>query len=174
MYRKQFVTSVLRSTTNRSHHNRFFCSSLINHGKALDGTTSLIRPVVVQQEQQQELKLSNSDSYSQLPDDSQFITQHYDELVKFKKYLLKTHQKTYKDYENPNELIVELDNFIETQLRPGYWHFDIPLDLEVEYFMKFLHNLKICLRLNGGHTFVLDILLLNKECFDELEKNKKK
>ncbi|ODV62491.1 Fmp23p ASCRUDRAFT_74857, partial [Ascoidea rubescens DSM 1968] len=54
---------------------------------------------------------NQSDIYTQLPDDSQFITQHYNELKIFKSHLVKNYNKKFQDFK-ASELLKELIFFI--------------------------------------------------------------
>ncbi|ODV95165.1 hypothetical protein PACTADRAFT_49911 [Pachysolen tannophilus NRRL Y-2460] len=130
------------------------------------------------------IKVEDEDNYKQLPEDSAFIEQHYDELKKFKEFLINTSNKKnvtyFKDFSS-SELLEKLDKFIDNCIKPDHELLkqgkksDKDMDggeRELEFFQKFKYNLKITLRMNGGHTFILDVLMQNKEAFDNFDKNK--
>ncbi|KAH3669277.1 hypothetical protein OGAPHI_001398 [Ogataea philodendri] len=112
--------------------------------------------------------------YKQLPDDSQFIEKHYDELKQYRERLA----KPFGEFPSVSELFMEL-----SKMRPEFGSHDTrPIAdsevlgntnrLAVVAFDRFINDLAITLRLNGGHLFTLDLLLHNKELFDNFEKGK--
>lgn len=120
--------------------------------------------------------------YVQLPDDSQFITQHYKELKLFKEYLTGKYNKTFGDFSS-SELLAELFSFINSALESNNIFIEgkannqtLQVDhiyiiigdekISTKYFIRFLLDVKITLNLNSNHTFILDTLLQNKEIFD--------
>lgn len=133
-------------------------------------------------------------AYTQLPEDSQFIEQHYKELKLFKQYLTSKYEKTFSDFKS-EELLKKLYNFIDESLNGSKVEVNneqaLSIGLNVEsiyivvdnekipakYFLRFLIDVKITLNLNSNHTFILDTLLQNKEIFDQVDRqiaNKKK
>ncbi|CDK24412.1 unnamed protein product [Kuraishia capsulata CBS 1993] len=119
--------------------------------------------------------LKSEDNYRQLPDDSQFIDQHYEELKHYRKVL----GKPFGEFESVREFFIAL-----SKLRPdpgtdenrNFRDDELP-DITISpraRFDKFVKNLKITLRLNGGHLFTLDLLLQNRSVFDGFEKRKKR
>ncbi|CDR42820.1 CYFA0S10e02674g1_1 [Cyberlindnera fabianii] len=116
--------------------------------------------------------------YRQLPDDSQYIEKFYSELSSFHSEIVKNTKIPYtsfSEFENdPNSLITELENFIQTKVYPEYVNKDdLGSQMVIKRYNDFLRNVKITLILNGGHTFIFDILLQNKKLFDGFDHNKK-
>ena len=114
--------------------------------------------------------------YKQLPDDSMYIEKFYDELDQFKKEIETNKsitQSNFSDFEkDPNELIQQLELFIEGKIKPQYVE-KVMSKFQMERFDEFLRNVKITLILNGGHPMIFDILLQSKAQFDGFVKRKK-
>ncbi|SJM83278.1 related to protein FMP23, mitochondrial [Zygosaccharomyces bailii] len=133
------------------------------------------------------------DKYKQLPDDSDYIEKFYDELQLFSQdFLEKQLHKKYTDFEEcPEELVFQLDQFIELQIIPRYSkpvketgdnHAAFPLrsiqcktisdKIVIERYLDFAKGVKLTLMLNGVHTFIFDVLLQAKSVFDNMERSK--
>lgn len=133
--------------------------------------------------------------YKQLPEDSNYIEKFYDELQAFsQEFLEKQLHKKYTDFEDcPEELVFQLEQFIELQVIPkhsepanetGDTRPSFPLrsiqcrnigdKIIIERYLDFSKGVKLTLMLNGGHTFIFDVLLQGKSVFDNMQKNEKK
>lgn len=123
--------------------------------------------------------------YKQLPDDSQYIEKYYHELAALQSEIVNNKAircKNFSEFEtDPNYLIEVLENFINEKILHRYKDDNsLGSQLVIERYLQFLENVKITLLLNGGHSFVFDILLQNKKLFDKFddkvstEKNRKK
>lgn len=129
--------------------------------------------------------------YKQLPEDSNFIENFYSELEQFEKeYLRAVLKKTYYSFENdPDELIFQLEKYVELHVVPKHSsttqsNYFIPQvniycngmsdKVIVERYLEFINAVRLTLRLNGGHSFIFDVLLKAKNIFDQLEKGKLK
>lgn len=127
--------------------------------------------------------------YKQLPEDSNYIENFYDELETFSdEILLKQLNKTYADFDDePEELLFQLEKYIELQVIPK--HSDSQASdivgpiksiecrnlsdkIIIERFLDFARGVKMTLLLNGGHTFIFDVLLQAKHVFDKMQKVK--
>ncbi|GME98091.1 unnamed protein product [Ambrosiozyma monospora] len=120
---------------------------------------------------------NNCKEYKQLPEDSQFIEKHYDELILYKKLMLDSittneHEKDKEQIDKEHGYIIfeSASNlfFHLSKLKPD------KLGEELLKYDKFVRDLTITLKLNGGHLFILDLLIQNKQMFDDFEKNKVK
>ncbi|KAI8397064.1 Found in mitochondrial proteome [Nakaseomyces glabratus] len=113
--------------------------------------------------------------YRQLPDDSNYIEKYYAELDVFLQYLQTQLHKSYVDFENdPDELVFQLEKYIELQVRSNYDANKAGEKLVIDRFVAFCEGVKLTLWLNGGHCFIFDVLLQTKREFDKLETTKKK
>ncbi|SCU84033.1 LAMI_0C05908g1_1 [Lachancea mirantina] len=131
--------------------------------------------------------------YKQLPEDSNYIEKFYNELERFSTDVLHGQlKKTYTDFDdNPDDLVFELEKYIELQVIPQHSSYvektadfsaSRPLStihcksvgdkLAIDRFLDFCSGVKLTLRLNGGHSFIFDVLLQAKSSFDEFEKKK--
>lgn len=131
--------------------------------------------------------------YSQLPEDSNYIEKFYDELAIFSDEILeKQLKKCYADFDNdPDELVFQLEKYIELQVIPKHSEYkDTSLPnaeshhvqsikcktlsdkIIVERFLDFARSVKLTLMLNGGHSFIFDVMLQAKSVFDEMHKTK--
>ncbi|AET39917.1 Fmp23p Ecym_5140 [Eremothecium cymbalariae DBVPG len=113
--------------------------------------------------------------YKQLPEDSNYIERFYTELDQFRnEFLIPHHKKSYSDFnDSPNDLVFELDKYIELHVIPKYYAgttISLANKLVVDRFLDFSRGVKTTLRLNGGHTFIFDMLLQSKKVFDDLQK----
>ncbi|GMM34141.1 Fmp23 protein [Saccharomycopsis crataegensis] len=191
---------------------RLFAASAICQGKPSDQFFGLSKPsnvgnnspesLVIDCYKQQILKeynflqkispKSTQEVYSQLPDDSQFIEQHYAELKAFKSFLDKNYKQTFSDCRS-EELLEKLYKFIDGSLieskiiikgnaptnnplhlisEMNVNNIFINLDNEevsIKSLLRFLVDVKITLNLNSNHTFILDTLLYNREIFDKVD-----
>lgn len=121
--------------------------------------------------------------YKQLPDDSMYIEKFYRELSQFQKEIQTNDnikESNFSDFENdPNELIHQLELFVEGKIKPQYLidvstgGDNVEKKVEMERFDEFVRNVKITMILNGGHPMIFDILLQSKAHFDGFDKNKK-
>ncbi|KAG0655328.1 hypothetical protein C6P44_000383 [Monosporozyma unispora] len=129
--------------------------------------------------------------YKQLPEDSNYIENFYSELEQFEKeYLQSVLKKSYNSFENdPDELVFQLEKYVELHVLPKYSsqnpsNYFIPQlkvycgglsdKVIVERYLEFINAVRLTLRLNGGHSFIFDVLLKAKNVFDQLEKSKLK
>lgn len=109
-----------------------------------------------------------TEEYKQLPDDSQFIDKHYVELVKYRDLICGVGGK-YDDLGDVSELFLRLSNQrpkcagSELQERHPIYQ------LQVEQFDQFVEDLMHTMRLTGGHLFILDLLIYNRQVFDHCE-----
>lgn len=127
--------------------------------------------------------------YRQLPEDSNYIEKFYDELEIFSSEILhKQLNKSYADFDDdPEELLFQLEKYIELQIIPK--HSDMQASgqegpirsiqcrtlsdkIIIERFLDFSRGMKLTLLLNGGHTFIFDVLLQAKQVFDKMQKSK--
>ncbi|OUM51529.1 hypothetical protein BVG19_g632 [[Candida] boidinii] len=139
--------------------------------------------------QNNDINLKDELNYTQLPDDSQFIEKHYNEL----KYYRDLFGKPFQSFNNATELFLELSKYRPEPIqlsnnnnnnnnnnnkpaKKNYRDVDLPdyNELPLVKYDKFIRDLKITLKLNGGHLFILDLLLQNKEIFDGFENKLKK
>ncbi|QLL32155.1 hypothetical protein HG536_0C03240 [Torulaspora globosa] len=126
--------------------------------------------------------------YKQLPDDSNYIEKFYDELEIFSRDVLgKRLNKTYTDFEDePEELQFQIEQYIELEIIPRHSDYessgksgDRPArfvqcrtlrdKIVIERFLDFARSVRLTLMLNGGHTFIFDILLQAKKTFDAMQ-----
>ncbi|CAI4059682.1 hypothetical protein SUVZ_04G2590 [Saccharomyces uvarum] len=121
--------------------------------------------------------------YKQLPEDSNYIEKHYMELQIFlNEFLMKKLNKTYADFEgNPDELVFQLEKFIELEVtlkctdhttsdrRKGEFK-SIGDRIVVDRYLDFVKDVRLTLLLNGGHSFIFDVMLQAKEVFDKMQK----
>lgn len=116
-----------------------------------------------------------SSEYKQLPEDSNYIEAYYNELQLFlDDHLKKQLGKTYVDFENdPDELIFQLKKYIELCVLPRYDPNKPSGKLIIERFLAFEQGVMLTLRLNGGHTFIFDVMLQAKSVFDKLDSEKR-
>ncbi|KAL3228957.1 hypothetical protein RNJ44_02044 [Nakaseomyces bracarensis] len=114
--------------------------------------------------------------YRQLPEDSNYIEAYYNELQLFlDDYLKKELGKTYVDFEKePAELVFQLEKYIELRVVPRYNHNKPSEKVVIDRFLAFSNGVKLTLRLNGGHTFIFDVMLQAKRVFDKLDAKKNK
>lgn len=134
-------------------------------------------------------ELSNHDNpiltkeYKQLPDDSQFIDKHYDELIKYRDLICGVGGQ-FSQIETVPELFLRLskvhpmninniheqnnDNLVKHKASKEMK--DIFMQIQVERFDQLVVDLMNTLKLNGGHLFVLDLLIYNKQVFEHCEK----
>lgn len=121
--------------------------------------------------------------YKQLPEDSNYIEKHYKELQVFlNEFLIKKLNKTYADFEgDPDELVFQLEKFIELEVTPRYTNHSAPDGCEerfksigdrivVDRYLDFVKEVRLTLLLNGGHSFIFDVMLQAKEVFDKMQK----
>ncbi|KAH3681358.1 hypothetical protein WICPIJ_007711 [Wickerhamomyces pijperi] len=126
--------------------------------------------------------------YKQLPDDSQYIDKYYPQLLEFFKELkinTRIPYECYSDFENdPEALIHYLERYIDEKktskvsLRMNQGSVkeikSVNSSSDVKKLSSFLENVKITLRLNGGHTHVFDSLIQSQKFFKEFETKLKK
>lgn len=133
--------------------------------------------------------------YKQLPDDSQFIEQHYEELKYWRERL---HVSKFQEFSKPSILLAKLmelrpppmeadkeadtlQNYLDSyNLQEGMGKGivlvkdDTKINTPLARFNRFFTNLKITLNMNGGHLFALDLLIQNRDCFELFEKSRKR
>lgn len=112
--------------------------------------------------------------YKQLPDDSQFIDKHYTELVKYRDLLCGVGGQ-FVDIPEVSEMFFKLSKLHplngtgkknNNAVHDTHRAF---LKLQAEQFDQFIIDLMSTMKLNGGHLFVLDLLIYNKQVFDHCE-----
>ncbi|CCF57052.1 hypothetical protein KAFR_0C00570 [Kazachstania africana CBS 2517] len=123
------------------------------------------------------------DEFKQLPEDSDYIENFYNELEDFSEEYLKKHtKKSFADFEGePDDLVFQVQKYVELQIVPKYTveagdqsriYRSIGDKLLVERYIEFIKAMKLTLRLNGGHTFIFDLILQSHAVFNEWESNK--
>ena len=131
--------------------------------------------------------------YKQLPENSNFIYKFYTELQKFHdEFLVPRLNKHYTDFdENPDDLVFELEKYIELHIIPSHsvrtqksdlmaQGINLPMvycetlgdKMVIERFIEFCRSVRYTLRLNGGHSFIFDIMLQSNSVFQDFEKSK--
>lgn len=131
--------------------------------------------------------------YNQLPEDSNYIEKFYDELEMFSSEILeKQLKKSYTDFDNdPDELVFQVEKYIELQVIPKHSEYkDTSLPnaeshqvqsikcrtlsdkIIIERFLDFARSVRLTLMLNGGHSFIFDVMLQAKSVFDDMHKTK--
>lgn len=139
---------------------RFYAAS--THGRVLIRARQLIK---------------EQTEYRQLPDDSQYIEKFYNELSTFHDELKGNKgipQSSFSEFEdNPNALIATLEDFIQDKILSVYGgRVDSGAKVVIQRYGEFLHNVKTTLILNGGHPFIFDVLIQNKQLFDGFDKGR--
>lgn len=141
---------------------------------------------------QQSLKALKSE-YKQLPENANYIEKFYHELEIFHdEFLVPKLNKHYTDFEeNPDDLVFELEKFIELHVIPRHSvstdtsdlmanGINLPMvycetvrdKLVIERFLDFCRSVRNTLRMNGGHSFIFDVMLQSNSVFQDFEKNK--
>ncbi|KAG0684631.1 hypothetical protein C6P40_001629 [Pichia californica] len=124
--------------------------------------------------------------YKQLPDDSQFIDKHYNDLIKYRDLicgvggqfseipsacelflrLSEVHPRRISQIESNNNTSANTSTISASTTTKII---DQLLKLQIERFDQLVIDLMNTLKLNGGHLFVLDLLIYNKQVFDHIE-----
>lgn len=111
--------------------------------------------------------------YKQIPDDSKFVDTYFRDLKEFKVFLEKKGKyNTFSDYEtDPNLLINELENWVQFEIFPQVSQQDNSLAgrIVISKYTELIRNFKITMLLNGGHTFIFDLLMSSKEALDKFD-----
>jgi hypothetical protein len=115
--------------------------------------------------------------YRQLPDDSQYIEKFYNELSAFDREIkdnTEIPQTSFSEFEeDPNALVATLEQFIQNKvLKPYSGRADLGSRAVIQRYGEFLTSVKTTLVLNGGHPFIFDVLLQNKQLFDGFDKGR--
>lgn len=115
-----------------------------------------------------------SDTYTQMPDDTQFITKHYDRLVRYRDQICGTGGR-FDDLENVEALFLKLSEVGPARKleRSGERHstsMDELAQEERKNFDAFVSDLVTLFKRNGGHLFILDLGIYNVEVFAHFEK----
>ncbi|ODQ82607.1 hypothetical protein BABINDRAFT_11010 [Babjeviella inositovora NRRL Y-12698] len=141
----------------------------------LDGFEALSDVKTFSQEDDQ-----GTNEYKQLPDDCQYITQHREQLIRFRKFLQDRHaeKRAFQSY-TANELSGQLEDFMsqvekERASQTGFLADKataLLLDQELKAFQKMDRGIRKTLHLNNGYTHVFDAILTNFEVFDTMERN---
>ncbi|KAG0673462.1 hypothetical protein C6P41_004416 [Kluyveromyces marxianus] len=152
----------------------------------------IIPPVTQVNYGQPSLKALQSE-YKQLPDNSNFIEKYYNELQTFRDEFLVPHlNKQYTDFEeNPDDLVFEIEKYIECQVIPKHSVYTQKSDLMaqgeqlpmvycdtvgdkmiIERFLDFCRGVRHTLRLNGGHSVIFDIMLQSNSVFEDFERRR--
>lgn len=79
---------------------------------------------------------------------------------------------TFSDYEtDPNLLINELENWVQFEIFPQVSQQDNSLAgrIVISKYTELIRNFKITMLLNGGHTFIFDLLMSSKEALDKFD-----
>lgn len=131
--------------------------------------------------------------YKQLPENSNFIDKFYHELQLFHdEFLVARLNKHYTDFEeNPDDLVFELEKYVELHVIPSHSVLtqkselmalgaNLPVvhcetlgdKMVIERFLEFCRSVRYTLRLNGGHSFIFDVMLQSNSVFQNFEKSK--
>lgn len=183
MYKKTAYS--IKTNTKAFHSSCIRCASSSESAKSFE---------LIKQEQLKQAKLNNRDNnsalnayryfkylqetpnpilsseYRQLPDDSQFITKHYDELVVYRDRICGIDGR-YNDLNDVSELFLQLSKihpFKNVGTIVNDTHKEL-IQLQTDTFDQFVVDLVQTLKLNGGHLFVLDLLIDNKRVFDHID-----
>lgn len=105
-----------------------------------------------------------SKEYRQLPDDSQFIEKHYHNLRHYRDLVCGVGGQ-YEDIPDISELFLRLSKHVpQKNPKNPFW------EKQLEQYNQFVTDLVATLRLNGGHLFVLDLLIYNQEVFEHVDR----
>ncbi|KAH3900616.1 related to Protein FMP23, mitochondrial [Saccharomycodes ludwigii] len=188
---KTITTPALSLITNNviTNTSKCFHTNIILKSKAISQTVIIPPKAIIQRYSLNNTNTFNNTTeteYKQLPEDSQYIEKFYDELETFQLFLKSELHKSFSDFEDsPQELVFELEKYIQMELLPRHTKlcdddikstFKFPTmgdKLVIDRFLDFLHNVNITLVLNGGHTFIFDIIIQSKKSFDEFQKQQK-
>lgn len=110
-----------------------------------------------------------SDTYVQLPDDTQFITKHYDRLVRYRDLICGTGGK-FDDLNNIEELFLKLSDINPKKTESDQSLLRDLIENEVKTFDSFIEDLVTLFKRNGGHLFILDLGIYNVQVFEHFEK----
>lgn len=114
--------------------------------------------------------------YKQIPDDSRLIETHYDELKEFRDYISKAsggEYTSFSDFEkDPNLFLAEVERWIQTKIYPNFRGQNLGSVLAIKKYNELLRSFKVTLLLNGGHTFIFDLLMSGKEALEKFDDKK--
>lgn len=113
--------------------------------------------------------------YKQIPDDSKFVDAYFKDLKEFKAFLETNGKyKNFTDYEKePNLLINELEKWVQFEIFPQISEQESSLGqrIVIAKYKDLIRSFKITMLLNGGHTFIFDLLMRSKEALDKFDDN---
>lgn len=135
--------------------------TILKHAKTTDENSAIVAYKYFKSLQSYPNPILTSE-YRQLPEDSQFIDKHYIDLITYRDKICGVGGK-FEDLNDITELFLRLSNY-----RPR----KPELVDTTSKFDRFVVDLVQTLKLNGGHLFVLDLLIYNKQVFDHCEKIK--
>lgn len=174
---------------------RFFRTASILRSSAVSNRM-IIPPPSHHNYGQPTLKVIQSE-YLQLPDNSNFVEKFHGELKQFYDECLQEQlEKNYADFEDdPDELIFEIERYIELQIIPKHsvttklselpstvciasslptvYCRSLGDELVIEKFLDFSRNVRRTLVMNGGHSFIFDIMLQSASVFQNFEERKR-
>lgn len=101
--------------------------------------------------------------YKQLPDDSQFIEKHYNSLLHYRDLVCGV-GGYYGDLPDITDLFLQLSKHVPQKKKGNPFY-----KTQLQQYNQFVTDLVATLRLNGGHLFVLDLLIYNQEVFNHVE-----
>lgn len=112
------------------------------------------------------------EAYRQLPDDCGFITQHYEPLGAFRRYLEAEtgHAVRFGDF-SAHDLSKHLAEFM-VGVERGVVGREAGMtigDKEKTAFWRMDHDVRRALQMTGGYAFALDLVMKNCEVFDKIE-----
>jgi hypothetical protein len=107
--------------------------------------------------------------YRQLPDDSQFIDKHYQELVQYRDQLCGVGGR-YEDLSDVSELFLKLSKLHPGRDKSAPDPNNSLRKMQVDRFDQFVEDLTHTMKLTGGHLYILDLLIYNREVFEHCER----
>lgn len=109
-----------------------------------------------------------SETYTQLPDDTQFITKYYDRLIRYRDLICGTGGK-FDNLENVEELFLKLSDISPINKNNSKGISEL-IEKEIKSFDSFIEELVTLFKRNGGHLFILDLGIYNVQVFEHFEK----
>ncbi|CAR22126.1 Fmp23p [Lachancea thermotolerans CBS 6340] len=172
---------------SRRLSSRFLCTSARLGSQAVSNRVIVPPASHFQQRTAASAKLAKKE-YRQLPENCGYIENFYNELEQFSNdFLTSQLNKSYSDFDDcPEDLVFEIDKYIETRIiprhsvssaakqdargaRPPIVCETVSDKLVIERFLDFSNGVKLTLRMNGGYTFIFDVMLQGKAAFDQFE-----
>lgn len=163
--KKLFSTSLLRRAKEPPQNLETF--KLVNraqllHNSSKDSAFNAFRYFTSLRESNSPLL---SDTYTQLPDDTQFITKHYQKLVNYRD-LICGHGGRFDSLGSVEELFKKLSELNPLNKKAN----SVLVEEEIKIFDGFIEDLVTLFKRNGGHLFILDLGIYNMEVFSHFEK----